>query len=222
GQVVLTPEVKQAIADEVQRQLALERAESETVARGGEVDFNSTGLPRIFAETSPSHPHIFVVAAPLEVIDSRGGECILTQGDVLRLTYPPSPDATSAYLEVIASKNRECGRGTTVSVGLADLQEMENQMRTTIDRGLEDLEAHQGGLPPPPASALGTGIQASFASAAPPADPNVSSELRQQAQQAQAAEQGVLSEAGQDDPDRGTSDVSSKQPLQIVVGQTVD
>src|SRR5215813_8756379 len=168
GQVVLTPEVKQEIADEVQRQLALERAESQTVARGGEVDFNSTGLPRIFAETSPSHPHVFVVASPLEVIDSQGGECTLTQGDVLRLSNPPPGDATSAYLEVIASKNRECGRGATVSVGLADLQEMENQMRTAIDRGLKDLEAHQGGLPTPPASALGTGIQASFASAAPP------------------------------------------------------
>jgi hypothetical protein len=55
-----------------------------------------------------------------------------------------------------------------------------------------------------------------------PADQNVSSELLQQAQQAQAAEQGVLTEAGQADPDRGTSDVSSKQPLQIVAGQTVD
>jgi len=222
GQVVLTPEVKQAISDEVQRQLALERAESETVARGGEVDVNATGLPRIFAETNPSHPHVFVVASPLEVTDSQGGECTLTQGDVLRLSYPPTGNATNAYLEVIASKNRECGRGATVSIGLADLQEMENQMRTTIDRGLQDLQAHQGGLPAPPASAVGRTVQASFATAAPPADQNISSELRQQAQQAQAAEQGVLTEAGQEDPDRGTSDASSRQPIQIQVGQTID
>jgi hypothetical protein len=222
GQVVLTPEVKQAISDEVQRQLALERAESETVARGGQVDVNATGLPRIFADTNPSHPHVFVVASPLEITDSQGQECTLTQGDVLRMSYPPTGDATSAYLEVIASKNQECVRGTTVSVGLADLQEMDNQMRTTIDRGLQDLQAHQGGLPTPPASAQGQGVQAPFASSAPPADQNISSELRQQAQQAQAAEQGVLTEAGQQNPDPGTSDASSRQPIQIQVGQTID
>jgi hypothetical protein len=223
GQVVLTPEVKQAIADEVQRQLALEKAESQTVAGGGEVDVNSSGLPAILADTSPSHPHVFVVAGPLEVTDSLGRECLLTQGDVLRLSNPLPGDATSAYLEVIASKNRECVRGTTVSVGLADLQEMENQMRTTIDRGLQDLQAHQGGLPAPPAAAVGTGVQASFASQAPPADPNVSSELQQQAQAAQTAEQGVLSEAGVPaNSDGGTGDAGSKQPVQIVVGQTMD
>ena len=222
GQVVLTPEVKQAISDEVQRQLALERAESETVSRGGEVDVNATGLPRILADTNPSHPHVFVVASPLEVTDSQGQECTLTQGDVLRLSYPPTGDSATAYLEVIASKNQECGRGATVSVGLADLQEMENQMRTTIDRGLQDLQAHQGGLPAPPASAQGQGVQSPFATAAPPADQNISSELKQQAQQAQAAEQGVLTEAGQVDPDRGTSDASSRQPVQIQVGQTID
>ena len=222
GQVVLTPDVKQAIADEVQRQLALERAESQTVQQGGDVDVNSSGLPRIFAETSPSHPHVFVVSSPLQLTDTQGQECLLTQGDVLRLTDPTAGDATSAYLTVIASKNRECVRGTTVSVGLADLQEMDNQMRTTIDRGLQDLQAHQGGLPTPPAAAIGTGVQASFVSSAPPADPNVSSELQQQAQAADAAEQGVLSEAKQQDPDAGTSDASTKQPLQIVVGQTTD
>jgi hypothetical protein len=223
GQVVLSPEVKQAIANEVQSQLALENAESQTVSRGGDVDINSSGLPRILAETSPSHPHVFVVASPLEVTDTQGQECTLTQGDVLRLSNPPSGNAASAYLEVIASKRQECVRGATVSVGLNDLQEMENQMRTTIDRGLQDLQAHQGGLPTPPAGAEGAGAQAAFAPIAPPADPNVSTELQQQAQQAETAEQGVLTEAKQtDNPDGGTSDVSSKPPVQIALGQTMD
>src|SRR5262249_36079014 len=60
GQVVLSPAVKQAIANEVQYQLSLENSESRTTARGGDLDINSSGLPRIFAETSPTNPHIFV------------------------------------------------------------------------------------------------------------------------------------------------------------------
>ena len=79
--VVLTPEIKQAIASEVQSQLALENSESQTAARGGDVDINSSGLPRMLAEASPSNPHVFVVASPLEVTDAGGQECGLTAGE---------------------------------------------------------------------------------------------------------------------------------------------
>ena len=216
--VVLTPEVKQAIADEVQRQLALENAESQTVAGGGDVDINSSGLPRILAETSPNHPHIFVVAGPLEVTDAEGRDCDLTEGDVLRLSTAPPPDATYANLQVFASKNQSCPRGATVSVGLADLQEMQNHMRSSIDQGLQELQAHPNGLPaPPPGSA--TSVQASFAQIAPPADPNVASELQQQAREADTAEQGVLEEVKQDNV--GDPNTTSKPPIEISLGQTI-
>ena len=217
--VVLTPEVKQAISDEVQRQLALENAESQTVAGGGDVDINSSGLPRILAETSPNHPHVFVVAGPLEVTDAAGQDCDLTEGDVLRLSTAPPPDATYANLQVFASKNQSCPRGATVSVGLADLQEMQNHMRASIDQGLQELQAHPNGLPaPPPGSA--TSVQASFAQVAPPADPNVASELQQQAREADTAEQGVLEEVKQDNV--GDPNNDSKAPIEISLGQTIE
>jgi hypothetical protein len=224
GPVALTPEVKQAIASEVQSQLALENSESQTVTRGGDVDINSSGLPRILAEASPSHPHIFVVAGPLEVTDAAGQECGLTAGDVLRLSTAPSPDSTSADLEVFASKNQDCVRGTTVSVGLADLQEMQNHMRASIDQGLQELQAHQGGLPEPPPSAAAPAVDAPFAPIAPPADLNVSNELQQQAREADTAEQGVLDEAKQADDSGsvGDSSIPAKAPVEISLGQTTE
>ena len=224
GPVALTPEVKQAIASEVQSQLALENSESQTVTQGGDVDINSSGLPRILAEASPSHPHVFVVASPLEVTDARGQECGLTTGDVLRLSNPSSPDSTSAYLQVFASKNQDCVRDTTVSVGFADLQEMQNHMRASIDQGLQELQNHQGGLPAPPLSAAAPAVDAPFAPIAPPADSNVSNELQQQAQEADTAEQGVLDEVKQADNSDGVGDSSipAKAPVEISLGQTTE
>jgi hypothetical protein len=197
GRVVLTPDVKAAIATEVQNQIALENAESQTVAQGGDIDMNSSGLPRILAETSPGHPHVFVVASPIMVTDASGQECGLTEGDVLRLSTPPPATATVASVQIFASKSQECASGTTVSVGLADLQEMQNNMRATIDQGLQTLQDHQGGLPTPPPSATAAPVKASFATIAPPADPNASGELQQQAQQGDAAEQSVLTQVQQ-------------------------
>ena len=220
--VVLTPEIKEEIANEVQTQLALENSESQMAVRGDDLDINTSGLPRILAEASPTHPRIFVVAGPLEVTDNRGQECGLTAGDVLRLTTAPPPDATSVYLQVFASKNNECPRGTTVLVELADLQEMQNNMRASIDQGLQELQSQNGGLPAPPPAAAGPPVQASFAPIAPPADPNVSSELQQQAREADLAEQGVLNEAKREDDRVAAGDPSTRSdtPVEISLGQT--
>jgi hypothetical protein len=219
GAVMLTPEVKDEISNEVQRQLALENSESR-VAVNGDLDMNSSGLPRMLAETSPSNPRIFVVAGSLDVTDDQGQDCTLTEGDVLRLSTPPAPDATSAYVQVLATKSQSCQKGSTVSVGFADLQEMQNHMRATIDRGLQDLQAHQGGLPAPPANAAAAPVQAAYAPIAPPPDPNASTELQQQAQQADAADREVLNEVNQADGSTADSGASSNQPAEISLGQT--
>ncbi|HEY6331191.1 MAG TPA: hypothetical protein VI756_17825, partial [Blastocatellia bacterium] len=137
GPVTLTPEVKAAIATEVQSELALENSEAQTQARGGDIDINSSGLPRILAETSPAHPHVFIVSSPIVVTDVNGQECNLTEGDVIRLSTPPPAIATSANVQIFASKSQECPAGTTVAVSLSDLQDMQNSMRATIDQGLE-------------------------------------------------------------------------------------
>jgi len=219
GAVMLTPEVKDEISNEVQRQLALENSESR-IAVSGDLDMNSSGLPRMLAETSANNPRIFVVAGSLDVADNQGQDCTLTEGDVLRLSAPPAPDATSAFLQVLASKNASCGKGSMVSVGFEDLQEMQNHMRATIDRGLQDLQSHQGGLPAPPANAAAPPVQASFAPIAPPPDENASSELEQQAREADAADKQVLNEVNQADGSGAVSGASSTQPDEISLGQT--
>jgi len=217
GQVVLTPEVKQAIADEVQAQIALEKSEQQRVSQGSDVDPSATGLPQILGEASPSHPRIFVVASSLQVSDSSGREWALSEGDVLRLSTPPPGGSSTVYLQVFASKNPDCPRGTTVAVGMSDLQEMQNHMRANIDQGLQQLQKGQGGLPSAPDVGA---TPAPFARNAPPVDQNVGAELQQQAEQADTAEQGVLSQVKQADVQGGPG--ATGQPAEISIGQTVD
>lgn len=217
--VMLSPEVKDEISNEVQRQLALENSESR-IAVSGDLDMNSSGLPRMLAEASPTNPRIFVVSGSLDVADNQGQECTLTEGDVLRLSTPPPSNASTAYLQVLATKNQGCQKGSMVSVGFADLQEMQNHMRATIDRGLGELQSHQGGLPAPPANAAVPPVQASFAPIAPPPDANVSNELRQQARDADAADREVLNEVNQAGDSVAASGSSSTQPDEISLGQT--
>jgi hypothetical protein len=195
GQVALTPEVKQAIAQEVQRQLALENSEGQEASRNVEPDPNSSGLPRTLADGSS---HVFVVADPLDVSDSTGQSCVVSEGDVLQLQSPPPQDAGAGFLYVLASKDQDCPRGDVVTVAFADLQEMQNQMRASIDNGLGQLQAQsgQGGLPSAPQGAAAPPVQSAFAPIAPPPDPNVATELSQQASDAGRAEQQVMSEAG--------------------------
>ena len=144
SQAPLTPEVKQAIAEEVQRQIALENAERQTGT--------ATGVPGMLADNTS---HVFLVPNSLSVM-SREGACSLTQGDVLQLAGSQS-NGTAADLMVLAGKDGDCGRGSIVTVALQDLQEMQNQMRATIDQGLVDLQARQGqdGLPAAPADFAG-------------------------------------------------------------------
>jgi hypothetical protein len=220
GSPILSSEIKQEIADEVQRQLALENAEREGGVRG-DLDINSSGLPRMLAEVSPGNPRIFVVAGPLDVSDSQGQGCTLTEGDVLRLSASPSADATSASLQVLASKNQGCLKGAVVTVGFDDLQEMQNHMRASIDQGLQDLQTHQGGLPAPPLVAAARPVESAFAPIAPPPDPNAASELQQQAQEAYKAEQEVVNEARQSDSSvGGDADNAFPAATQIALGQT--
>ncbi len=226
GPVAMTPDVKQAIAAEVQRQIALENAESQTQAKT-DVDPNSSGLPRMLAEAGPANPRIFVVGAALTVDDATGQECTLSEGDVLRLSSATPADATSANLQVFASKQQECARGAVVAIQLTDLQEMQNHMRANIDNGLKDLQAHKGGLPAPPASAAAAPTPAAYAPVAPPPDPNVASELAQEAKDADAAEKEVLDEAKQSDQGQGDTappapGAAPAAPTELGLGQTVE
>ena len=198
GQPVLTPEVKQMIADEVKNQLALENQESTQNAQGQPPDPASSGIARLLSD---GRPHVFVAGGNLDVTDTSGQECVVSDGDTLQLRDAPPSDATTANLVVLSSKGTpECQISLTVAVQLTDLQEMQNHMRETIDQGLQDLQSKQGtgGLPAAPPSAQAAPAPAAYAAAAPPPDPNAAADIQQQDQQAGQAVQEVTAEASQD------------------------
>jgi hypothetical protein len=204
GATPLSPEAKQAVADEVRRQLALESAESRAGLQTAP-DPGSSGIARMLSDNTS---HAFVVARALEV-RSGGGECQLTEGDVIQLAGQTPYDATSANAIVLASKGVDCAKGSAVAIPLADLQDMQNHMRETIDRGLTDLQAKQGGggLPPAPLPAMAAPVQPEFAALAPPVDPNGGALLAQQAQAADSTERDALNQG---------------PPRTITLGQTID
>ncbi len=182
GQTPLTPDVKQAIADEVHRQLEEERAQ--------QGQYN-TAAPGLFNDNAS---HVFVVSNPLNVNDGGMG-CALTEGDVLQMNSSPAPGSPTADVVVLASKGQDCRKGSRVQVGLDDLQEMYNDMLATVDQGLNDLQSKQGqdGIPALPADARGA-ISTPLASEVQP-DANAASELSQAAQEAERGEQDVVSQA---------------------------
>jgi hypothetical protein len=186
----MTPDVKNLIADEVKRQLALE---SQEAGAGSAPDPASSGIARMLAD---NQPHIFVAGAGLDVT-STNGECFVTEGDVLRLQGSVPPGSPAANLMVMASKGQDCARGSMVQVQVSDLQDMQNHMRETLDQGLGDLQNKQGqnGIPAAPSTVLAAAKPTEFAQSAPPPDPNVKTELSAQAKEADQAEQEVLQEA---------------------------
>ena len=206
GQVALSPDVKQAIADEVHRQLVQEQQESQSMAAP------ATGAPAFLSDGAS---HTFVVSNGLNV-QSAAGECALTEGDVLQMTVPAMPNAAMVNLSVSASKGQDCRRGAMVSVAVPDLVDMQNHMRETLDQGLAELQSKQGqgGLPAEPPAAQGAGTQAPYAAAAPPPDPNIASEVSQQAASASQAEADVLAQAS------GPS--AGGPPPSITLGMTID
>ena len=214
GAVPLSPDVRQTIASEVERQLALERADAEALARNDLPD-PLAGLPRLLAD---NNPHVFVVSSPLDVTDTSGNLCVASRGDVLRLATAPPPDANFAYVQVIASKPGGCRIGSTVSVSLEDLQDTYNQMRETISQGLEELRCQAGkdGVPRLPKD-VGGPIPASFVADAPPPDPQVAAELAQQVQAAERVDQEASNEAT-----LAHANEAPAEPVTIELGQTIE
>ena len=186
GGAMLTPEVKDQIAEEVRNQIALENQEAQQTAQGQAIDPGSSGIGRIM--TDGKH-HIFVASSSLDVVDAASGqECAISDGDVLQLAQSPDPSATAADLVVLASKGgNECQKGGTVTVNFSDLQEMQNSMRQNLDNGLKELQAKQGtgGIPQAPPSAQTAPTEAPYAAVAPPPDPNDAQQIQQQEQQTQ-------------------------------------
>jgi hypothetical protein len=209
----LSPEVKQEIANEVQRQLEMERNESQSLSRNSMPDPNSSGLPRILDD---GQSHVFVVSYNFDAVDSSGRSCPLTRGDVFKMTAPPAPNATDAYVQVVASKGQDCRTGSMVMVSLQDMQDTLNQMRESVNQGIGELQTNSGksGLPALPRGAAAPPTTASFMQDAPPPDRQIAAELRQQVKEAERVEQDVVTEARQED-----SSIAAPPPYSITAPQ---
>jgi hypothetical protein len=194
----LGPDVKQMISDEVKAQLALENQEAQQNAQQKDVDPASSGIARMLGD---GKQHVFVAGDSVDVVDGSGQECAISDGDAIQLQNPPPANATEAQLVVLSSKGgNECAKSTTITVQVADLQEMQNHMRESIDQGLQDLKDKQGkgGLPSVPASAQAALATAQYAAAAPPPEQNAAKEIQDQTQQADQAEKEVAVDVSQD------------------------
>ncbi len=184
----LSPEVKDAIADEVRRQMDLERDEQ----RRGLASVDET--PSLFSDRGP---RVFLVSNPLMAF-SGGQECPLVEGDVLQLVDRPSMAAATAEVKVLASRGDSCRKGSYIQVRLTDLQEMQNQLRANLDQGMTRLQSEQGrnGLPTLPSGAAGT-VRTDYADEVRP-DRDAADQITQVVQEANRSEQDIIAQGPQD------------------------
>ncbi len=193
----MTPEVKEAIAEEVRRQMDQARADQAAAQYSGQV----SAPPPLFSDRGP---RVFLVSDSLMGY-SGNQECPLAEGDVLQLAETPALGAEWADVKVLSSRGSHCPRGSYLSVRTVDLQEMQNHMQATVDLGMAKLQANQGrdGLPALPAQALGT-VNASYAEGIQP-DPEAQSELARAVKEANQSEQEIISEGGQEPAGSGAT-----------------
>ncbi|MFZ3262486.1 MAG: hypothetical protein WA172_00660 [Terriglobales bacterium] len=185
GQVTLSPEVKEAIAEEVKAQL--QEQEQQAPSQGLGSDSGAAAAPANDNQAPPALDparRTFVVDNAITVV-SDGQECNLTGGDVItRLTDTPDSNQ-QVTASVAASKKGECGEGKPVLVSVDDLQEMHNHFEEQLNNGLKVLAAKQGtnGMPKAPdAGTVSSDLQT------PPPDQNASKDLADQQAQADQAE----------------------------------
>jgi len=195
GQMALTPEVKQAIAEEVKAQLAAQQAQagqsSAPAAPAAQAAAPANASNEVPPALDPAR-RTFVVASDLTVV-SNGQECALSAGDVItRITDTPDADQM-VNASVSASKKSECAPGQTVAVKVDDLQEMQNHFAEQLNNGLGELAKKQGtgGIPKSPDTAT-------KASDVPPPAPDTTAEktLQDQQQAADQTDAQVKQEAG--------------------------
>jgi hypothetical protein len=230
GAAPMTPDIKKMVSDEVQRQLALENQEAAQNAQKADTDTAGSSIARMLSD---NQPHVFIAGSNLDLVDSTGAECAVSQGDVLEVASAPPETATAANALVLTTKGgKECQKAATVQVAYSDLQDMQNHMRETVDAGLGDLQKKQGqgGLPQAPPSAQAAPVQSAFAAVAPPPDPNAATEIKQETQEADKAEQEASGPAASGPSDAGYAPVPSPSapaapaapPSTISIGQTLE
>jgi hypothetical protein len=181
--------MKAAIAEEVRQQLAAEQQSATTV-------------PQPPAPSSAEAPpgaldparRLFVVSGNLAAPTVDGQDCELTAGDIITRLDDTPDNNNNVRVSVSSSKGNDCRVGSTLMVGVSDLQDMQNQFREQMDSGLKTLadNSGKGGLPPAPDTGTSAGEVPP-----PPPDANVDSALQAQQQAANQTEAQIQQEAAQ-------------------------
>ena len=188
--VTLTPEVKEAIAEEVKAQLASQQAQAQQASAGSQQGSATTTSQEVPAALDPAR-HTFIVASDLTV-SSNGQECQLTAGDVIKRTSDTPDDDRKVTATVSASKKSDCASGQEIAIGVDDLQEMHNKFEEQLDNGMKDLSSKQGqkGLPKAPdTKTVPSDVPP------PPPDNNAAKTLEEQQSAADQTESQVVKEA---------------------------
>jgi hypothetical protein len=142
GPVTLTPEVKEAIAEEVRAQLAEQQQQSSAPDDSSNGQTQAPASSQVPPALDPAR-RTFVVHNNLTVV-SDGQECELTGGDVItRLTDTPDADQR-VTASVQASKKSDCAQGKQIAVSVDDLQEMHNHFEEQLSNGMKELAQKQG------------------------------------------------------------------------------
>jgi len=138
----VSPAVKALIADEVRKQLAAEQSTAAQPPSETPADAGGDQVPPAFRQS------FFVVSSNLDVT-AAGQACSLTPGDIIQRKGNDVSAGGTVTAEVVASKPGDCAVDSPIDVGVADLQEMQNQFREQIDSGLKLMAENQArGLPP--------------------------------------------------------------------------
>ena len=221
----LTPDIKQQISEEVQRQLSYEAAEAQRFQgqqqgqQQAPPDPGYTGVGRMIED---NRSHVLLSNANIDVTTLDGKECSITQGDAIAVNPGQGAGAQgeTIHVQVLASAGGGCPANSVVTISLQDLQEMVNHVRATIDSGLAAMQKDPN-LPKPPANVPTAAIQSDFTGAAPPADPNEAAELQRLNQEATATEKSVVSETSYVEPPRATA-APQDYPIQQTETRTTD
>lgn len=188
----ISPALRQAIADEVQRQLDADRAAAnnpqQAAGYGNDQSDNNQAPPPALA---PDY-RVFVVSNPLQVYDG-DQPCSLTPGDIIsRIEDTPGNDG-AVSVSVLTSKNADCRPGAQPRILVDDLQDMQNDLQAQTDEGLKRLSQSQGtnGMPAAPdvrqiPNPNGQGTP----------DQDVVNQLRQQQQDADQTEREIQGSRG--------------------------
>jgi len=193
AKAALSPEVKNALAEEVKATLAAEKAEAEKPSSGSSAAGGSA--PATSNEAPPAlDPNFktFLVSSDLSLVTD-GDECALSQGDVIQRTTDQADDDGNVTVKVVASTKTDCAVGKEGPVSTDDLQEMYNSFRESVKDGMGDLAKKQGsgGLPKAPDTSTTNGDVP-----APPPDKTAEKSLQDQQSAADQAESEVKQEAG--------------------------